>query len=241
MGELLYSGKAKQMWATEDPDLLRVVYLDQATMLNGKRKDHFAGKGTAANDISTLVFEYLIRKGIPTHFVKRLSPTEELVKKCEMIRLEFVTRNIVAGHFASRFGLKEGTPLAQPVEETFYKSDELDDPFANESDAIAIQTCTAKEYQQCWDLARRCNVLLTALFAKAGMKLVDFKLEFGKLADGTLVLADEFSPDNCRLWDRETNAHLDKDVFRKGLADITTTYDEVYARLQKAVMEENDD
>lgn len=241
MGKLLYAGKAKQMWSTDDPDLLRVVYLDQATMLNGKRKDHFDGKGTAANDISTLVFEYLIQKGIPTHFVKRLSPTEELVKKCDMIRLEFVTRNIIAGHFASRFGLKEGTPLEQPVEETFYKSDELDDPFANESDAIAIHACTADEYRQCWELARRCNVLLTALFAKAEMKLVDFKLEFGKLSDGTLVLADEFSPDNCRLWDQQTNAHMDKDVFRKNLADITTTYDEVYARLAKVVTEGKDD
>ncbi|WP_251546224.1 phosphoribosylaminoimidazolesuccinocarboxamide synthase [Limosilactobacillus caecicola] len=239
MGKLLYSGKAKQMWSTDDPEQLRVVYLDQATMLNGKRKDHFAGKGAAANDISTLVFEYLIQQGIPTHFIKHLSEKEELVKKCDMIRLEFVTRNIVAGHFASRFGLKEGTPLAQPVEETFYKSDELDDPFANESDAIAIGACTADEYQKCWALARQCNVLLTKLFAKAGMKLVDFKLEFGKLSDGSLVLADEFSPDNCRLWDLDTNAHLDKDVFRKNLADITTTYDEVYQRLQKVVTEED--
>lgn len=235
--KLLYSGKAKQMWTTDDPDLLRVVYMDQATMLNGKRKDHFTGKGTAANDISTLVFEYLKDHGIPTHFVKRLSDTEELVKKCDMIRLEFVTRNIVAGHFASRFGLKEGGSLDQPVEETFYKSDELDDPFANESDAIALKVCTADEYCQCWELARQCNVLLTKLFAHAGMKLVDFKLEFGKLSDGSLVLADEFSPDNCRLWDIKTNAHMDKDVFRRHLADLTTTYDEVYARLEKTVAE----
>lgn len=238
MDKLLYSGKAKQMWTTDDPELLRVVYLDQATMLNGKRKDHFAGKGAAANDISTLIFQYLRRQGIPTHFVKRLSPTEELVKRCQMIRLEFVTRNVIAGHFASRFGLPEGTPLNQPVEESFYKSDELDDPFANESDAVAIKACSSEDYQQCWSLARRCNQLLTALFAQAGMELVDFKLEFGKLPDGSLVLADEFSPDNCRLWDSQTKAHLDKDVFRKGLADITTTYDEVYRRLAKVITEE---
>lgn len=237
MEKLLYTGKAKQMWQTADPDVLRVVYLDQATMLNGKRKDHFAGKGAAANDISTLVFQYLIVRGIPTHFIKHLSANEELVKKCQMIPLEFVTRNVIAGHFASRFGLAEGADLAEPVEETFYKSDQLDDPFANESDAVAIKACTHEEYQQCWQLARQCNQLLQPLFAKAGMKLVDFKLEFGKLSDGTLVLADEFSPDNCRLWDLKTNAHLDKDVFRRQLADLTTTYDEVYQRLQAAVKE----
>ncbi len=238
MEKLLYTGKAKQMWQTEDPDVLRVVYLDQATMLNGKRKDHFDGKGEAANDISTLVFEYLIKNGIPTHFIKRLSEKEELVKKCHMFPLEFVTRNVCAGHFASRFGLEDGMELDEPVEETFYKSDALDDPFANESDAVAIKACTHEEYQQCWELARRCNKLLTPLFKKAGMKLVDFKLEFGKLSDGSLVLADEFSPDNCRLWDIKTNAHMDKDVFRKNLADLTTTYDEVYARLQEAVKED---
>lgn len=238
MGKLLYAGKAKQMWSTANPDQLRVVYLDQATMLNGKRKDHFAGKGAAANAISTLVFEYLIHQGIPTHFIKRLSANEELVFKCDMVRLEFVTRNLAAGHFAARFGLTEGTPLAQPVEETFYKSDELDDPWVNESDAEAIGICTATEYQKCWQLARQCNVWLTQLFAKAKMKLVDFKLEFGQLADGTMVLADEFSPDNCRLWDLETKAHLDKDVFRKNLADITTTYDEVYRRLHAVLTEE---
>ena len=133
MEKLLYTGKAKQMWQTDDPNVLRVVYMDQATALNGKKKEHFAGKGQAANAISSLVFQYLIKKGIPTHFIEKLSATEDLVKKRQMLPLEFVTRNVVAGHFATRYGLKEGKVLPEPVEETFYKSDELDDPFINES------------------------------------------------------------------------------------------------------------
>ena len=230
MEKLLYTGKAKQMWQTEDPDVLRVVYLDQATMLNGKRKDHFDGKGEAANDISTLVFEYLIDNGIPTHFIKRLSEKEELVKKCHMFPLEFVTRNVCAGHFASRFGLEDGMELDEPVEETFYKSDALDDPFANESDAVAIKACTHEEYQQCWELARRCNKLLTPLFKKAGMKLVDFKLEFG-LYKGEVVLGDEFSPDGSRLWDKETLEKMDKDRFRQSLGGLIEAYEAVARRL----------
>ena len=137
--KLLYAGKAKEMWATEDEDQLRVVYLDQATQLNGKQKEHFAGKGAAAHAISDLVFHYLIDHGIETHFIKKLSATEDLVEKCAMVPLEFVTRNTVAGHFASRFGLEEGTALPQPVEENFYKDDELDDPFINESAAVALK------------------------------------------------------------------------------------------------------
>lgn len=239
MEKLLYTGKAKQMWQTDDPEVLRVVYMDQATVLNGKEKDHFAGKGKAANAISTLVFQYLVRHGIQTHFIKKLSDKEELVKKCQMVPLEFVTRNVIAGHFASRYGLHEGDSLTEPVEETFYKSDQLDDPFINESATIALRIATHQELEQMWGVCREVNTLLTHLFAQAGMRLVDFKLEFGHLSDGKIILADEFSPDNCRLWDLKTNDHLDKDVYRRGLADLTTTYDEVLARLQQAIAEEN--
>ncbi|MDO4903155.1 MAG: phosphoribosylaminoimidazolesuccinocarboxamide synthase [Limosilactobacillus sp.] len=238
MEKLLYTGKAKQMWQTDDPEVLRVVYMDQATALNGKEKDHFAGKGEAANAISTLVFQYLIDHGITTHFIKKLSENEELVKKCDMVPLEFVTRNVVAGHFASRYGLEEGSALKEPVEETFYKSDALDDPFINESASVALGFATHEELAQMWGICRKVNALLTDLCAKAGMRLVDFKLEFGRLSNGQIILADEFSPDNCRLWDLETNAHLDKDVYRRKLADLTTTYDEVFARLEKAIAEE---
>ena len=239
MEKLLYTGKAKQMWQTADPEVLRVVYMDQATALNGKEKDHFAGKGKAANTISTLVFQYLIRHGIKTHFIKKLADNEELVKKCQMVPLEFVTRNVIAGHFASRYGLEEGGSLTTPVEETFFKSDQLDDPFINESASIALGIATHQELEQMWGVCREVNTLLTHLFAQAGMRLVDFKLEFGHLSDGTIVLADEFSPDNCRLWDLKTYAHLDKDVYRRDLADLTTTYDEVLTRLQAVVTEED--
>ena len=155
-----------------------------------------------------------------------------------MVPLEFVTRNVVAGHFASRYGLDEGADLTPAVEETFYKSDPLDDPFINASAANALGIATFEEQEQMWSMCRKINGLLKVLFEKAGMKLVDFKLEFGKLPDGTIILADEFSPDNCRLWDLKTNAHMDKDVFRRQLADLTETYDQVLARLQTA-LEEN--
>ncbi|WP_251574213.1 phosphoribosylaminoimidazolesuccinocarboxamide synthase [Limosilactobacillus agrestimuris] len=238
MEKLLYTGKAKQMWQTTEPDVLRVVYLDQATALNGKKKERFAGKGKAANAISSLVFQYLIKNGIETHFIKKLSDNEDLVKKCEMFPLEFVTRNVVAGHFASRYGLTEGKKLPEPVEETFYKSDQLDDPFINESASIALGVASHDELDKMWSICRRVNGLLTPLFEKAGMQLVDFKLEFGRLSNGDIVLADEFSPDNCRLWDIKTEQHMDKDVYRRKLADLTQTYDQVLVRLQKVIMED---
>lgn len=238
MSELIYTGKAKQMWTTEDEDVLRVVYMDQATALNGKKKDQIKGKGQVNNQISTLIFNYLKAKGIPTHFIKKLSETEELVKKVTIVPLEFVTRNIAAGHFASRFGVKEGTPFKQPVEETYYKSDELDDPFMNESQALALEIATKAELDYMWELSRKVDQLLIPLFAKANLQLVDFKLEFGRLADGTIVLADEFSPDNCRLWDLTTKAHMDKDVYRRDLGDLTPVYEEVLTRLEKVLAKE---
>ncbi|GET17331.1 phosphoribosylaminoimidazolesuccinocarboxamide synthase [Ligilactobacillus agilis] len=238
MSELIYTGKAKQMWTTEDEDVLRVVYMDQATALNGKKKDQIKGKGQVNNQISTLIFNYLKAKGIPTHFIKKLSETEELVKKVTIVPLEFVTRNIAAGHFASRFGVKEGIPFKQPVEETYYKSDELDDPFMNESQALALGIATKAELDYMWELSRKVDQLLIPLFAKANLQLVDFKLEFGRLADGTIVLADEFSPDNCRLWDLTTKAHMDKDVYRRDLGDLTPIYEEVLTRLEKVLAKE---
>lgn len=238
MSELIYTGKAKQMWTTEDEDVLRVVYMDQATALNGKKKDQIKGKGQVNNQISTLIFNYLKAKGIPTHFIKKLSETEELVKKVTIVPLEFVTRNIAAGHFVSRFGVKEGTPFKQPVEETYYKSDELDDPFMNESQALALGLATKAELDYMWELSRKVDQLLIPLFAKANLQLVDFKLEFGRLADGTIVLADEFSPDNCRLWDLTTKAHMDKDVYRRDLGDLTPVYEEVLTRLEKVLAKE---
>ena len=179
-----------------------------------------------------------IKHGIETHFIKKLSANEDLVKKCTMFPLEFVTRNVVAGHFASRYGLDEGKRLPEPVEETFYKSDELDDPFINESATIALGIATHSELEKMWDICREVNGLLTPLFEKAGMQLVDFKLEFGRLSNGKIILADEFSPDNCRLWDIKTDQHMDKDVYRRKLADLTQTYDQVLARLEDVIAED---
>ena len=164
MAKLIYEGKAKQMWSTDDPEVLRVVYMDQATALNGKKKDQINGKGIVNNEISSLIFQYLMKKGIETHFIKKLSETEELVKKVEIVPLEMVTRNVSAGHFATRFGVEEGICFEKPVEETYYKSDELDDPFINESQSLALKIVKKEELDAMWDISRRVNEILTALF-----------------------------------------------------------------------------
>lgn len=238
MDKLLYTGKVKQMWSTDDPEVLRVIYTDQATAGNGEKKDNFKDKAELNNEISTLIFQYLEKNGVPTHFIKKISDKEELVKKCKMFPLEVVTRNIAAGHFSSRYGLDEGMRFAVPVEELFFKSDELDDPIMNSSDAVALNVATKAEQEQMWSLSRQVNQLLINLFDEAGMDLVDFKLEFGKLANGQIVLADEFSPDNCRLWDKKTRAHMDKDVYRRDIGDLTTVYKKVLARIEEVLEED---
>ncbi|AHI12272.1 phosphoribosylaminoimidazolesuccinocarboxamide synthase [Lactobacillus helveticus] len=238
MEKLLYSGKVKQMWSTNDPEVLRVVYTDQATAGNGEKKDNFKDKAELNNQISTLIFQYLEKNGVPTHFIKKISDKEELVKKCEMFPLEVVTRNIAAGHFSSRYGLDEGMRFAIPVEELFFKSDELDDPILNSSDAVALNVATKSEQEQMWSLSRQVNQLLINLFDEAGMDLVDFKLEFGKLHNGQIVLADEFSPDNCRLWDKKTKSHMDKDVYRRDIGDLTAVYKKVLARIEEVLEED---
>ncbi|AUJ27973.1 phosphoribosylaminoimidazolesuccinocarboxamide synthase [Lactobacillus helveticus] len=238
MEKLLYSGKVKQMWSTNDPEVLRVVYTNQATAGNGEKKDNFKDKAELNNQISTLIFQYLEKNGVPTHFIKKISDKEELVKKCEMFPLEVVTRNIAAGHFSSRYGLDEGMRFAIPVEELFFKSDELDDPILNSSDAVALNVATKSEQEQMWSLSRQVNQLLINLFDEAGMDLVDFKLEFGKLHNGQIVLADEFSPDNCRLWDKKTKSHMDKDVYRRDIGDLTAVYKKVLARIEEVLEED---
>ncbi|MBN6049427.1 phosphoribosylaminoimidazolesuccinocarboxamide synthase [Lactobacillus helveticus] len=238
MDKLLYTGKVKQMWSTNEPEVLRVVYTDQATAGNGEKKDNFKDKAELNNQISTLIFQYLEKNGVPTHFIKKISDKEELVKKCEMFPLEVVTRNIAAGHFSSRYGLDEGMRFAIPVEELFFKSDELDDPILNSSDAVALNVATKAEQEQMWSLSRQVNQLLINLFDEAGMDLVDFKLEFGKLHNGQIVLADEFSPDNCRLWDKKTKSHMDKDVYRRDIGDLTAVYKKVLARIEEVLEED---
>ena len=230
--ELLYSGKAKDIFSTDDENLIVSVYKDQATMLNGARKETITGKGNLANQISSLIFEKLNTAGVETHFVKRLSEREQLNKKVEVVPLEVVLRNVVAGSFAKRFGIEEGQTLSRPIIEFYYKNDDLDDPFINEDHIDLLQIATSEEVGYIKTETYRINDLLKAWFAELGLTLVDYKLEFGKDKDGKIILADEFSPDNCRLWDADGN-HLDKDVFRRDLGSLTDVYEIVLKKLEE--------
>ncbi|HEM4072947.1 TPA: phosphoribosylaminoimidazolesuccinocarboxamide synthase [Streptococcus suis] len=230
--DLIYSGKAKDIYATEDDQLVVAVYKDQATAFNGGKKEQIVGKGRLNNLISSLIFEKLELAGIATHFVRRLSDTEQLNKRLEIIPLEVVLRNIAAGSFAKRFGIEEGQELPEPIIEFYYKRDELDDPFINDEHVAFLNLASHEEIAYIKEETRRINGFLKGLFAQMGLTLVDFKLEFGVDQSGQILLADEFSPDNCRLWDADGN-HLDKDVFRRGLGELTKVYEVVLAKLEE--------
>ncbi|MBY4991174.1 phosphoribosylaminoimidazolesuccinocarboxamide synthase [Streptococcus suis] len=230
--DLLYSGKAKDIYATADSDQIVAVYKDQATAFNGGKKEQITGKGRLNNLISSLIFEKLNEAGVKTHFIKRLSDTEQLNKKVEIIPLEVVLRNVTAGSFSKRFGVEEGIALSTPIVEFYYKKDELDDPFINDEHIAFLNLASSEEIAYIKEETRRINGFLKDLFAQIGLTLVDFKLEFGVDSSGQIVLADEFSPDNCRLWDADGN-HLDKDVFRRGLGELTEVYEVVLAKLQE--------
>ncbi|HEP1786164.1 TPA: phosphoribosylaminoimidazolesuccinocarboxamide synthase [Streptococcus suis] len=230
--DLLYSGKAKDIYATADSDQIVAVYKDQATAFNGGKKEQITGKGRLNNLISSLIFEKLNEAGVKTHFIKRLSDTEQLNKKVEIIPLEVVLRNVTAGSFSKRFGVEEGIALPTPIVEFYYKKDELDDPFINDEHIAFLNLASSEEIAYIKEETRRINGFLKDLFAQIGLTLVDFKLEFGVDSTGQILLADEFSPDNCRLWDVDGN-HLDKDVFRRGLGELTEVYEVVLAKLQE--------
>ncbi|MBL1125704.1 phosphoribosylaminoimidazolesuccinocarboxamide synthase [Streptococcus suis] len=230
--DLLYSGKAKDIYATADSDQIVAVYKDQATAFNGGKKEQITGKGRLNNLISSLIFEKLNEAGVKTHFIKRLSDTEQLNKKVEIIPLEVVLRNVTAGSFSKRFGVEEGIVLPTPIVEFYYKKDELDDPFINDEHIAFLELASQDQIAYIKEETRRINSFLKDLFAQIGLTLVDFKLEFGIDSSGQILLADEFSPDNCRLWDADGN-HLDKDVFRRGLGELTEVYEVVLAKLQE--------
>lgn len=230
--DLLYSGKAKDIYATVDSDQIVAVYKDQATAFNGGKKEQIVGKGRLNNLISSLIFEKMEAAGIATHFIKRLSDTEQLNKKVDIIPLEVVLRNITAGSFSKRFGVEEGIEFATPIVEFYYKNDDLDDPFINDEHVAFLDLASAEDLAYIKAETRKINDFLQDLFAQIGLRLVDFKLEFGYDKDGNILLADEFSPDNCRLWDADGN-HLDKDVFRRGLGELTEVYEVVLAKLQE--------
>jgi len=229
---LVYEGKAKRLYETEDPDVLRVEYKDSATAFNGVKKAEIEGKGKLNNEISSLIFKRLADKGVKSHFIRKISEREQLVRRVEIIPLEVVVRNVVAGSLAKRLGLEEGTPAGQPVVEFYYKKDELGDPLITEDHVRLLGIASSEDLQFLRKQALVVNESLTALFSEIGVRLVDFKLEFGRGRDGAILLADEISPDTCRLWDRATNEKLDKDVFRRDLGSLTEVYQEILNRLR---------
>ena len=229
--EQLYEGKAKKVFATDDPELLIVAYKDDATAFNGLKKGTIVGKGVINNKMSNRLMAMLEKNGIPTHYVRELSDRETLVKKVSIVPLEVIVRNISAGSFAKHYGVEEGIVFEQPTVEYSYKNDALGDPLLNTSHALALKLATAEEIETIRTYALRIDELLKAFWKTCGVTLVDFKLEFGRLSDGTIVLADEISPDTCRLWDAATGEKLDKDRFRRDLGGVEEAYAQIMDRL----------
>ena len=227
----LYEGKAKKVYATDDENLVIVSYKDDATAFDGLKKGTITGKGVVNNRMSNRIMQMLEENGVPTHFVKELSERETLVKKVSIVPLEVIIRNISAGSFAKRFGVEEGIVFAEPTIEFSYKNDDLHDPLMNSYHALALGLATKEEINTIKSMAFKINEVMKAYFLTLGVKLVDFKLEFGRLADGTIVLADEISPDTCRFWDAETNEKLDKDRFRRDLGNVEGAYAEMQKRV----------
>jgi phosphoribosylaminoimidazole-succinocarboxamide synthase len=229
--EQLYEGKAKKVFATDDPALCIVSYKDDATAFNGQKKGTILGKGAINNRLTNYFMKLLEEKGIPTHFVEELSDTDAVVKKVEIVPLEVIIRNISAGSFAARYGVEEGIVFEQPTIEFSYKCDELNDPLINDYHAIALKLATPQEIDTIKKMAFAVNDALKAFWTSVGVTLVDFKLEFGRLPDGTIILADEISPDTARLWDSKTGEKLDKDRFRRDLGGVEDAYQEVLRRV----------
>ena len=229
--EQLYEGKAKKVFATDDANLVIVDYKDDATAFNGEKKGTIAGKGVINNVMSNHMFQLLEQQGVPTHFVEQLSDRETVVKKVSIVPLEVIIRNISAGSFAKRFGVKEGIVFDEPTIEFSYKNDDLGDPLMNAYHAIALKLATREEIEQIKGMAFKVNEVMKQYFDTLNVTLVDFKLEFGKTSDGTIVLADEISPDTCRLWDKDTGEKLDKDRFRRDMGGVEEAYQEIMKRV----------
>ena len=229
--EQLYEGKAKKVFATADPEIVIVSYKDDATAFNGLKKGTIVGKGVINNRMSNHMMRKLQAAGVPTHYVEELSDRETAVKKVSIVPLEVIIRNISAGSFAKRFGVEEGIVFDEPTIEFSYKNDDLGDPLMNAYHAVALKAATWEEIDLIKKYAFQVNDLLRGFLKGVGIDLVDFKLEFGKLSDGTIVLADEISPDTCRLWDEKTHEKLDKDRFRRDLGGAEEAYQEVMRRL----------
>jgi len=231
--EMLYEGKAKQIYATDKADEVIVYYKDDATAFNGEKKGQIHDKGVMNNNITSILFEQLEAQGIKTHFIEKLNDREQLCKKVEIVPLEVIVRNVAAGSMAKRLGIEEGTALKTTVFEFSYKDDELGDPLINSYHAVAIGAATFEEIDTILEMTAKINNILKEAFAKENIKLIDFKIEFGKCADGTIVLADEISPDTCRFWDATTGEKLDKDRFRRDLGNVEDAYIEILKRISK--------
>ena len=229
--EQLYEGKAKKVYATDDPSLVIVDYKDDATAFNGEKIGTIVGKGVINTKMTNYLMQQLEKVGVPTHFVEQLSDRETVVKKVSIVPLEVIIRNISAGSFAKRYGVEEGIVFDQPTIEFSYKNDDLGDPLINSYHALALKLATPEEIETIKKYAFQVNDLLKSFMKEIGIDLVDFKLEFGRLTDGTIVLADEISPDTCRLWDEKTHEKLDKDRFRRDLGGVEDAYAEIMKRL----------
>ena len=232
-GQLLYDGKAKQVYATDKPDEVIMHYKDDATAGDGAKHEQFSGKGVLNHTISGIIFDMLKEAGIKTHLIEKLNDRDDLVKKVKIFPLEVIVRNITTGSFCRRTGCPEGLVLDEPIFEISYKNDEYHDPLINEDHAVAMKLCTREEYATIKQETLKINELLKQFFLAFNLKLVDFKIEVGKTEDGEILLADEISPDSCRLWDVDTNKKYDKDVFRQSTGDLIETYKAVLARMQK--------
>lgn len=229
--EQLYEGKAKKVFATDNPEYYIVDYKDDATAFNGLKKGTITGKGVINNKMSNIMFALLEKHGVKTHFVEQLSDRETLVKAVKIVPLEIIVRNVAAGSFSKRYGVEEGRELKNPTLEFSLKNDELNDPLINDYHILALGIVNEKELAEIKTLAFKVNDVMREFFAGLGVKLIDFKIEAGKLPDGTIVLADEISPDTCRFWDAKTNEKLDKDRFRRDLGGVEEAYQEIFSRI----------
>lgn len=227
----LYEGKAKKVYATADENLCIVSYKDDATAFNGVKKGTIVGKGVVNNRMTNMMMKLLEKHGVPTHFVEELSDRDTVVKKVSIVPLEVIVRNVSAGSFAKRYGVEEGIVFDEPTIEFSYKCDALDDPLINDYHALALKLATKQEIETIKKYAFKVNEVLKEYFLKLGVRLIDFKLEFGKLPDGTIVLADEISPDTCRFWDAKTGEKLDKDRFRRDMGGVEDAYKEIFKRV----------
>ncbi len=229
--EQLYEGKAKKVYATNNPDLVIVDYKDDATAFNGEKKGTISGKGVVNNRMTNFMFRMLEKEGVPTHLVEEISERETIVKKVSIVPLEVIIRNVSAGSFSKRMGVEEGKQLLTPILEFSYKNDDLGDPFINDYYALALGLATREEIDTIAKYAFKVNEFMLKFFKGLNIDLIDFKIEFGKTSDGTIILADEISPDTCRFWDSTTHEKLDKDRFRRDMGGVEEAYQEIMKRL----------